>query len=112
MLPDRPSPERIALNRTTFGARTVDVQTVQRLGGINAWLDDQLNPPAGDDDALAQYLKQQTLNIQYDAYDAMGFKWPAVSEKRPLQWLDKSGERIWTAGANELWKMAGPEQLR
>ena len=42
----------------------------------------------------------------------MGLKWPAVSERRPLQWLDKSGERLWAATANELWKMAGPEQLR
>ena len=54
------------LNRTTFGARLSDVQLAQRMG-INAWLDDQLNPPAGDDDALAQYLRQQTLYIQYDA---------------------------------------------
>lgn len=112
MLPDRPSPERIALNRTTFGARSSDVETVRRMGGFNAWVDDQLSPPAGDDDALAQYLKQQTLYIQYDAYDAMGLKWPAVNEMRPLQWLDKSAARLWTATKDEFWKMSGAEQLR
>ena len=112
MLPDRPSSERIALNRVTFGARTADVDTVRRMGGFNAWVDDQLSPPAGDDDALAQYLKQQTLYIQYDAYDAMGIKWPAVSEMRPLQWLGESGTQIWTATKDELWKMSGAEQVR
>ena len=64
MLRDRPSTEQIALNRVTFGARDVDIQSVQRTGW-EAWVADQLSPPEGDDPVLAQYLKAQTLHIEY-----------------------------------------------
>ena len=66
MLPDKPTFEQIALNRVTFGARDRDIQVVQRMGWA-AWVDDQLDPPAGDDPALDQYLRSRTLHIEYPA---------------------------------------------
>ena len=112
MLPDSPSFERIALNRTTFGARSADVTYVQQTGWA-AWVDDQLNPPAGDDAALAQYLAAQILHIEYPAYtNAAGTTFPAVKEDRPLQYLQMSGAQMWRTVATTLNGAPAAEQLR
>ena len=95
MLAAAPTIERIALNRTTFGARDIDVDSVQRIGWT-AWVKDQLNPPAGDDPTLASYLSAQRMHIEYPAYDnSPYYSWPAVNEDRPLQYLAMSATQIW-----------------
>ncbi len=111
MLPTMPSFEQIALNRVTFGARDLDVRDVQRTGWP-AWVGDQLNPPPGDDPALAQYLKDQTLHIEYEARDYLNMVWPAVKEDRPLQYLFISGPAMWKLGNEKLFRGAFEEQQR
>ncbi len=87
-------PERIALNRVTFGARDHDVARVQSMGWIG-WVMDQLNPPAGDDPACAQILNEARLRITYgERNDSQGV-WPAVDEDRPLQSLGMSNEELY-----------------
>ncbi|MCB2106171.1 MAG: DUF1800 domain-containing protein, partial [Rhodobacteraceae bacterium] len=80
------SPIRIALNRVTFGARDIDVAKAESMGWEN-WVEDQLNPPAGDDPALAGLLNGATLKIAYSARDTETQSWPAVNEERPLTTL-------------------------
>ena len=111
MLPSQPSFELIALNRTTFGARDRDIQSVQQTG-FAAWVEDQLCPPAGDDPALDAYLRSRKLYIQYDAYDSMNQKWPAVNEQRPLQYLWTSAKELWRLNREVLFRSAYPEQSR
>src|SRR5438105_2140753 len=111
MLPTKPSPERIALNRVTFGARDVDIQLVQQMGWT-AWVEDQLNPPAGDDPDLARYLSTQTMPIQYGAYSAMGVSWPAVDEMRPLEYMNMSGADLWAKMQTPLMLYNGYEFTR
>ena len=96
MLPSQTTPERIALNRVTFGARDLDVREVQQIGWT-AWVEQQLDPPAGDDPALAQYLSQQTMHIEYPAYSNTmpDYSWPAVKEDRPFQYLRLSNAQLW-----------------
>ena len=94
MLEQQPSSARIALNRTTFGARDVDVALVEREGW-GAWVDTQLSPPTGDDPALASFLASQTLHYQYPAMTYGTQKWDAVDEDRPLNYLKASVEKLW-----------------
>ena len=111
MLADKPSFEQIALNRVTFGARDLDIQAVQR-SGWQAWVEDQLNPPAGDDAALDQYLRSRTLHIEYEAYASQFQNWGAVKEDRPLQYLWTSAKDLWHLSRDVLFKQAYPEQGR
>src|SRR4051812_14146405 len=101
MLPTQTTPERIALNRVTFGARDLDVRMVQQTGWA-AWVAEQLTPPPGDDPALAQYLAAQTMHIEYAAYtnDAPAYSWPAVKEDRPLNYLSMSNAQLWADTRN------------
>jgi uncharacterized protein (DUF1800 family) len=96
MAENQPSPERIALNRVTFGAREQDVALVRQQGWA-AWVEGQLAPPAGDDPDLDRYLRAQIMHIQYDAYDdnQLNWHWKAVNEDRPLRYLTMSAEDIW-----------------
>jgi len=55
MLPATPSFERLALNRTTFGARAADEALIKQIGW-DAWVADQLSPPIGDDPAVADLI--------------------------------------------------------
>jgi uncharacterized protein (DUF1800 family) len=93
MLPTSPSPERIALNRATFGARDVDIAKVQSMGWT-AWVDDQLNPPAGDDPLTKQIIDEARLRITYGAREDMQGTWPAVDEDRPLETLSLTSEEL------------------
>ena len=54
MLPTKPTFERVALNRATFGARDTDEAYVNEIGWP-AWVAEQLAPPEGDDPALAEH---------------------------------------------------------
>ncbi len=111
MLADKPTYEQIALNRVTFGARDLDIQSVQRTGW-QAWVEEQLAPPAGDDPALDQYLRSVKLHIEYPAYDYQGIKWDAVKEERPLQYLWTSAAEMWRIGHEVLFRNAWQEQIR
>ena len=111
MLLNQPTFERIALNRITFGARDLDIEAVQRMGWA-PWVEDQLNPPAGDDSALDQYLRSRTLHIEYAASDTEFQKWPALKEDRPLQYLWIGAKEMWRLNHEVLFKKAYPEQSR
>ena len=95
-----PAFERIALNRVTFGANERDLRFV-REKGWDAWIDDQLAPPEGDDAELAAMLAQQTMHIKYNGQphtvDIVG--WPDVDQFRPLKYLDRTI-------VSTLWDMA------
>ena len=91
VLPLEPSWECKALNRTTFGCRDVDEMYVRQVGW-DTWVQEQLNPPPGDDSELATYLSQQTLRIQYEESNEFNSNeesegWEAVDEDRTLNYL-------------------------
>lgn len=94
MLPDRPTAARLALNRTTFGARDTDVAALERMGW-DAWVDDQLSPPAGDDPQLAQFIDSQRLHYNYPEMTFGRKSWPALEEDRPLNYLKASVEQLY-----------------
>jgi uncharacterized protein (DUF1800 family) len=94
MLPASSTPERTALNRVTFGARDNDVATVQQMGWEN-WVEDQLNPPAGDDSLTKQLISEATLRITYGERNDTQGTWPAVDEDRPLNTLSMTAEDLW-----------------
>lgn len=94
MLEEQSSFARIALNRTTFGARDIDVSAVQR-DGWEAWVDQQLNPPSGDDPQLAQFIDSQRLHYNYPAMTFGSKSWPALEEDRPLNYLKASIEKLY-----------------
>lgn len=117
LLPAEPSWERKAFNRCSFGCREVDELYVQQIGW-EAWVEEQLNVPEGDDSELATYLNQQTLYIEYEEsnefnsnQDAEG--WDAVEENRPLNYLSYSEENLYgvlvnagnTHPWNEVWRV-------
>ena len=99
MLTAEPSFERIALNRVTFGARDVDEAYVQSIGW-DAYVQDQLNPPDGDDDALAAHLAAQTMHIDYRGEENEFGGWPDVDEDRPLNYLDADTETLFDVAVN------------
>ena len=82
MLAAEPSFERIALNRITFGCRDVDEEYVQSIGW-EAYVEEQLNAPVEDDDALATHLAAQTMNISYRGQETEQGGWDDVDEDRP-----------------------------
>ncbi|MSO97615.1 MAG: DUF1800 domain-containing protein [Rhodospirillaceae bacterium] len=94
MLDDKPSFARIALNRTTFGAREADVAGVER-SGWTAWVEEQLRPPTGDDPQLAAYMASQRLHYKYPAGSYLDFKWPELDEFRPFTYLYANVEKLW-----------------
>lgn len=111
MLPLEASWERKALNRTTFGCRSVDEAYVQQIGW-DAWVEEQLNVPDGDDDELAAHLGQQTLHIEYEASDENNLRegaegWEAVNEDRPLVTLSMAEQELYEiliyAGDRHPW---------
>jgi hypothetical protein len=106
-----PSWERKALNRTTFGCRDVDEAYVQQVGWA-AWVEEQLDPPAGDDDELAQHIANQTLHIEYEESNEFTENdnaegWDAVNEERPLNYLSLPEDELYqvliNAGNTHPW---------
>ena len=93
MLPEKPTPKFIALNRVTFGARDSDVAKVSAIGW-EAWVDEQLNPPNGDDSLTARALKDATLRITYGERNDSQGTWPAVDEDRPLDTLAMTADEL------------------
>jgi len=94
MLPTQASFARLALNRATFGARPADIAYVE-LVGWDAWVQEQLSAPSGDDPEVAQHLANATLHIKYPAKDNNFGGWEAVDEERPLTALNASALDLW-----------------
>ncbi len=81
-----PSPDRLYLNRLTFGANSGALAEITALGPV-AWLDHQLALPATDP-GLDARLQKARLRIAYEAEsDENGHSWPALDQVRPLSSL-------------------------
>ncbi len=98
-LPLEPSWERKAINRTTFGCRDVDEQYVQKVGW-ETWVQEQLDPPDGDDAEMASHLAAQTLRIHYGASNQNNLSpesrgWDAVDENRPFNYLSMPEDQLY-----------------
>ncbi len=97
MLASSPSFERTALGRVTFGATSQDEAYAQQIGW-DAWVEEQLAAPAGDDPDLAAFLSTQTLAISYAAApDNSTATYGATNEPaRPFDYLNASTTSLWT----------------
>ncbi|MCB2107028.1 MAG: DUF1800 domain-containing protein [Rhodobacteraceae bacterium] len=93
MLTAKPSFERIALNRVTFGARDTDVASAEQTG-FAGWVEDQLNAPTGDDAALDAFLKTQTMPVSYRKTNPDGTS-STVNEDRGLDYLYADTAELW-----------------
>lgn len=111
MLAAEPSFERIALNRVTFGARDVDEAYAQSIGWA-AYVEEQLNPPEGDDDALAAHLAAQTMRITYRGQDTPQGGWGDVDEDRPLNYLNADTEALFNIAVESGKTVSFAEQAR
>lgn len=96
MLSDTASFEHRALSRVTFGARDVEVAAVQQTGWP-AWVEDQLNPPPGDEPRIEEHIRARSMRIAYAVQLPAGKSpgWPAVDERRPLRYLSTDLAAIW-----------------
>jgi uncharacterized protein (DUF1800 family) len=113
MLPSQADLYHVAMNRVTFGARDLDVQAA-RASGWEAWVNEQLAPPKGDDALLRQHLAAQSLRIAYNApaaTDTRG-KWLATDEMRPLNYIDADTPTLWTITRNIGTTFAPSERTR
>ncbi|TAL04022.1 MAG: DUF1800 domain-containing protein [Rhodospirillaceae bacterium] len=113
MTPSAPGFERRALNRVTFGARSEDVEHVKHIGWT-AWVDEQLNPPVGDDPALAARLQAQTMRLKYlgqaQTDDMPG--WPDMDQVRPLRYLTADVPTLWDMTRKVQYSVASEELAR
>lgn len=78
------------LNRLGYGPTPGDLQNIPKRN-LNAWLEEQLSPPEGDDAGVKARIAAAQYRIHYNAKDS----YPAVDEMRPLQSLDKPIEELW-----------------
>lgn len=101
---------RIALNRTTFGARDRDVEQVIS-SGWTAWVDAQLNPPSGDDPALASFIAAQRLHYSYPSMSFNGKTWAAVDEDRALNYLNTGIEKLYQLARGPVGDYTFGEQV-
>lgn len=93
-----------ALNRLGFGPKPGEAEALRRVG-LPRWLDEQLAPDTGPDDACQSALDACRLRIKYDA----GEGWAAVEEMRPLASLSKSIDALWPLSDGKK-PFAGPER--
>ncbi|MBL8644521.1 MAG: DUF1800 domain-containing protein [Rhodospirillaceae bacterium] len=110
MLADAPTPARIALNRTTFGARDFDVAQVERIGWA-AWVEEQLAAPSGDDPHLAQFIASQRLHYNYPAMTFGTKSWAALEEDRPLNYLKADIELLYALAKGPVGNYTFGEQV-
>lgn len=105
--------ERYALNRITFGARDEDVAAAQQMGWV-AWVADQLNPPPGDDPALAAHIAQLGMRIVYGGQaSAPGIPgWAPVNQFRPLTYLSADTATLWDIARRSDISVAPNERTR
>ncbi|MCP4438855.1 MAG: DUF1800 domain-containing protein [Aureispira sp.] len=86
--------EILFLNRVTYGYTSEAFQEF-REKGPEAYIEEQLNPKEDDDPILKQKLKELRVPIKYEA------KGRKVNEKRPLDLLDVSMEKLWEIAKKE-----------
>ena len=117
MLPTKPDSIRVALNRVTFGARDGEVASAQ-ASGWEAWVNEQLAPPGGDDGALDVHLKSQLMHIQYAAATpgmngmSTDSNWPAVNEDRGLNYLYADTATLWNIARQAGLTISSSERTR
>jgi len=113
MLPTQASFERLALNRVTFGAREADMKSV-RESGWAAWVNDQLSPPSGDEPGIVERLAPQRMRIAYAVQLPAGNSpgWPAVDERRRLNYLNADLPFIWDMVSKTEISIAPNERAR
>src|SRR5437868_2685908 len=114
MLPAKPNLFRVAINRITFGARDSDVAKAAQMGWT-AWVDEQLNPPPGDDPQLDAFLKSQTMHIEYPAANPTtqpNGTWAAVKEDRTLNYIYSDVPALWAIYINAGTTVAFAERTR
>ncbi|MCU0492867.1 MAG: DUF1800 domain-containing protein [Chloroflexaceae bacterium] len=103
-----PPPEIIALNRMGYGPLAGDANTpgsiayVRRVG-LDAYINEQLNPNDADDTEFNQRMAAARLKIRYNA-DSEG-RFPAMNEARPLNLLQASNTDLWQRNANNMGMM-------
>lgn len=79
-----PPPEAIAMHRMAFGPRQGDIARVKSMG-VDAYVDEQLNPGAIDDSACNNLITQTRFRIRYGT----------TNEVRPLGYLNKTTKELW-----------------
>jgi uncharacterized protein (DUF1800 family) len=99
-----PPPEVIALHRMGFGPRSGDIDRVRRMG-LDAYIDEQLNPETIDDSACDTRLSAARLRIAY----VDGNTHRTVDELRPLTCLQAPITALWPLGD---WRVSLPWQER
>ncbi|HYC05651.1 MAG TPA: DUF1800 domain-containing protein [Azospirillaceae bacterium] len=82
--------ETLVLNRLAFGPRPGDVAAL-RQQGFQAWLQQQLAPPAGDDPMTASMVATARLPILYTDPATGDF----VVQQLPLSHLTRSTQQLW-----------------
>ncbi len=98
------------LGRLGTGTGPGEIAAFTRIG-YPAWLEQQLNPPSGDDAATATRLADAVLRIKYKAGDPdKKQEWSAVDEVRPLKMLDQPVDQLWPL--SEPHKIAPQERRR
>jgi uncharacterized protein (DUF1800 family) len=80
-----PPPEAIAMHRMAFGPRQGDIARVKSMG-VDAYVDEQLNPGAIDDSACNNLITQTRFKIRYGT----------TNELRPLSNLNKTAKELWS----------------
>jgi uncharacterized protein (DUF1800 family) len=113
MLPLKPDPVRVALNRVTFGARSADVDYANEMGWP-AWANEQLNSVDNNDPVLGAHLMRQTMRIRYNAPAANDTRgtWQAVDEDRPLTHIFPNTAALWQIARNAGGSVSPAERLR
>ena len=113
MLPKKPSFERLALNRVTFGAREEDMAEV-RENGWASWVNAQLEPPEGDEPAILAHLEPQRMRIAYAVQLPAGNSpgWPAIDERRRFNYLKAPMPDIWEMVSKTEISIAPNERAR
>ncbi len=113
MLSSISSFEANALNRITFGARAQDIARVRTMGW-SAWVDDQLNPPAGDEPDLAAHINQLAMRIKYAGQAPFGNipGWQPLDQTRPLTYLKLDNAGLWDIARRSDVSLAPNERYR
>lgn len=102
------------LNRITYGATPIEQQRFSEMG-LKKYLEYQLNPVSGKDNACNERIGKVKLHIEYKAKemkpgDKLDDYYPAVKEERPLLNLGESVENLWKLTDNK--KIHYNEQVR
>jgi uncharacterized protein (DUF1800 family) len=89
-----PPPEAIAMHRMAFGPRSGDIARVKAMG-VDAYVDEQLNPTAIDDSACEALINQAQLKVRYTVAASGGNPEYSVHELRPLSLLNAPISTLW-----------------